>query len=205
MFWPAIQLPWKMLAWGQSCLPPLIFTVSVSLCLGCDVLLAGSPLTALHRALCFSAGGWWPGSDSEVASAAGQPATDTCMKPIKAFKSHVENMYLSGSVFTGSIFYCNQWQKKTKSSRSDKEDCFVLIKVSGAVGLHCSGMWNVWTCIAVFPQVVHRTYFQGMKCLFRLCFFPKDPADLLRRDPAAFEYLYIQVVWRSQRGICRRI
>ena len=45
----------------------------------------------------------------------------------------------------------------------------------------------------IFPQVVHRTYFQGMKCLFRICFFPKDPADLLRRDPAAFEYLYIQV------------
>lgn len=42
-------------------------------------------------------------------------------------------------------------------------------------------------------QVVHRTYFQGMRCLFRICFFPKDPADLLRRDPAAFEYLYIQV------------
>lgn len=46
----------------------------------------------------------------------------------------------------------------------------------------------------VLPQVVHRTYFQGMKCLFRICFFPKDPADLLRRDPAAFEYLYIQVL-----------
>ncbi|XP_016415769.1 FERM and PDZ domain-containing protein 3-like [Sinocyclocheilus rhinocerous] len=42
-------------------------------------------------------------------------------------------------------------------------------------------------------HVVHRTYFQGMKCLLRICFFPKDPADLLRRDPAAFEYLYIQV------------
>ncbi|KAK3564934.1 hypothetical protein QTP86_031058 [Hemibagrus guttatus] len=41
-------------------------------------------------------------------------------------------------------------------------------------------------------HVVHRTYFQGMRCLFRICFFPKDPADLLRRDPAAFEYLYIQ-------------
>ncbi|XP_057184744.1 FERM and PDZ domain-containing protein 3 isoform X3 [Triplophysa rosa] len=41
-------------------------------------------------------------------------------------------------------------------------------------------------------HVVHRTYFQGMKCLFRICFFPKDPADLLRRDPSAFEYLYIQ-------------
>ncbi|XP_036381270.1 FERM and PDZ domain-containing protein 3-like [Megalops cyprinoides] len=41
-------------------------------------------------------------------------------------------------------------------------------------------------------HVVQKTYFQGMKCLFRICFFPKDPADLLRRDPAAFEYLYIQ-------------
>lgn len=49
------------------------------------------------------------------------------------------------------------------------------------------------TDTVVFSQVVHRTYFQGMKCLFRICFFPKDPADLLRRDPAAFEYLYIQV------------
>lgn len=32
-----------------------------------------------------------------------------------------------------------------------------------------------------------------MKCLFRISFFPKDPVELLRRDPAAFEYLYIQV------------
>lgn len=32
-----------------------------------------------------------------------------------------------------------------------------------------------------------------MRCLFRVSFFPKDPVELLRRDPAAFEYLYIQV------------
>lgn len=32
-----------------------------------------------------------------------------------------------------------------------------------------------------------------MRCLFRVSFFPKDPMELLRRDPAAFEYLYIQV------------
>ncbi|XP_032384553.1 FERM and PDZ domain-containing protein 3 [Etheostoma spectabile] len=50
---------------------------------------------------------------------------------------------------------------------------------------------TVRVCIS-HSSVVHRTYFQGMKCLFRICFFPKDPADLLRRDPAAFEYLYIQ-------------
>ncbi|XP_072286055.1 FERM and PDZ domain-containing protein 3 [Pyxicephalus adspersus] len=41
-------------------------------------------------------------------------------------------------------------------------------------------------------HVVHRTHYQGMKCLFRICFFPKDPADILHSDPAAFEYLYIQ-------------
>lgn len=43
------------------------------------------------------------------------------------------------------------------------------------------------------PQVVQRTHYHGMRCLFRVSFFPKDPVELLRRDPAAFEYLYIQV------------
>lgn len=42
-------------------------------------------------------------------------------------------------------------------------------------------------------QVVQRTHYHGMRCLFRVSFFPKDPVELLRRDPAAFEYLYIQV------------
>ncbi|NXX76313.1 FRPD3 protein, partial [Urocolius indicus] len=41
-------------------------------------------------------------------------------------------------------------------------------------------------------HVVQRTHYHGMRCLFRVSFFPKDPAELLRRDPAAFEYLYIQ-------------
>ncbi|XP_069723601.1 FERM and PDZ domain-containing protein 3 isoform X2 [Phaenicophaeus curvirostris] len=41
-------------------------------------------------------------------------------------------------------------------------------------------------------HVVQRTHYHGMKCLFRVSFFPKDPVELLRRDPAAFEYLYIQ-------------
>ncbi|KFW05279.1 FERM and PDZ domain-containing protein 3, partial [Eurypyga helias] len=42
-------------------------------------------------------------------------------------------------------------------------------------------------------HVVQRTHYHGMRCLFRVSFFPKDPVELLRRDPAAFEYLYIQV------------
>eukprot|EP00079_Xenopus_tropicalis_P038653 XP_017952424.1 PREDICTED: FERM and PDZ domain-containing protein 3 isoform X2 [Xenopus tropicalis] len=41
-------------------------------------------------------------------------------------------------------------------------------------------------------HVVHRTHYQGMRCLFRVCFFPKDPVEILHTDPAAFEYLYIQ-------------
>ncbi|OCT67243.1 FERM and PDZ domain-containing protein 3 [Xenopus laevis] len=41
-------------------------------------------------------------------------------------------------------------------------------------------------------HVVHRTHYQGMRCLFRVCFFPKEPAEMLHTDPAAFEYLYIQ-------------
>ncbi|XP_007442934.1 FERM and PDZ domain-containing protein 3, partial [Python bivittatus] len=41
-------------------------------------------------------------------------------------------------------------------------------------------------------HVVQRTHYQGMRCLFRISFFPKDPVELLQRDPAAFEYLYIQ-------------
>ncbi|KAM9127051.1 FERM and PDZ domain-containing protein 3 isoform 2-T2 [Pangshura tecta] len=41
-------------------------------------------------------------------------------------------------------------------------------------------------------HVVQRTHYQGMRCLFRVSFFPKDPMELLHRDPAAFEYLYIQ-------------
>ncbi|GAB0194995.1 FERM and PDZ domain-containing protein 3 [Grus japonensis] len=41
-------------------------------------------------------------------------------------------------------------------------------------------------------HVVQRTHYHGMRCLFRVSFFPKDPVELLRQDPAAFEYLYIQ-------------
>ncbi|XP_046695661.1 FERM and PDZ domain-containing protein 4 isoform X3 [Silurus meridionalis] len=31
-----------------------------------------------------------------------------------------------------------------------------------------------------------------MRCLFRIAFVPRDPVDLLRRDPVTFEYLYVQ-------------
>ncbi|XP_008263269.3 LOW QUALITY PROTEIN: FERM and PDZ domain-containing protein 4 [Oryctolagus cuniculus] len=41
-------------------------------------------------------------------------------------------------------------------------------------------------------QVTQRPSAHKMRCLFRICFVPKDPIDLLRRDPVAFEYLYVQ-------------
>ncbi|XP_075446345.1 FERM and PDZ domain-containing protein 4 isoform X3 [Ascaphus truei] len=41
-------------------------------------------------------------------------------------------------------------------------------------------------------QVAQRPSSHMMRCLFRISFVPKDPVDLLRRDPVAFEYLYVQ-------------
>uniref|UniRef100_A0A8C6HLB1 FERM and PDZ domain-containing protein 1 n=1 Tax=Mus spicilegus TaxID=10103 RepID=A0A8C6HLB1_MUSSI len=41
-------------------------------------------------------------------------------------------------------------------------------------------------------QVVEREESQDSRCLFRVCFVPKDPLDLLKEDPVAFEYLYLQ-------------
>lgn len=46
-------------------------------------------------------------------------------------------------------------------------------------------------------QVVEREESQDSRCLFRVCFVPKDPLDLLKEDPVAFEYLYLQVT-----GLC---
>lgn len=42
-------------------------------------------------------------------------------------------------------------------------------------------------------QVVEREETHDYRCLFRMCFVPKDPLDLLKEDPVAFEYLYLQV------------
>ncbi|XP_018592568.1 FERM and PDZ domain-containing protein 3 [Scleropages formosus] len=67
---------------------------------------------------------------------------------------------------------------------------FALVLESG--GMHQNNKLHLIQESQPLSHVVQRTYFQGMKCLFRICYFPKDPADLLRRDPAAFEYLYIQ-------------
>lgn len=41
--------------------------------------------------------------------------------------------------------------------------------------------------------MVEKEELQDYRCLFRVCFVPKDPLDLLKEDPVAFEYLYLQV------------
>ncbi|KAM9507312.1 FERM and PDZ domain-containing protein 1 isoform 2-T4 [Guaruba guarouba] len=41
-------------------------------------------------------------------------------------------------------------------------------------------------------QVVQKRESHDYRCLFRVCFVPKDPLDLLQEDPIAFEYLYLQ-------------
>ncbi|KAG9492424.1 hypothetical protein GDO78_000758 [Eleutherodactylus coqui] len=41
-------------------------------------------------------------------------------------------------------------------------------------------------------KVTQRPSSHMMRCLFRISFVPKDPIDLLRKDPVAFEYLYVQ-------------
>ncbi|XP_048786779.1 FERM and PDZ domain-containing protein 1 isoform X2 [Lagopus muta] len=44
----------------------------------------------------------------------------------------------------------------------------------------------------LIEQVVQKRDSHDCRCLFRICFVPKDPLDLLQEDPVAFEYLYLQ-------------
>ncbi|XP_063996749.1 FERM and PDZ domain-containing protein 1 [Pogoniulus pusillus] len=44
----------------------------------------------------------------------------------------------------------------------------------------------------LIEQVVQKRESHDCRCLFRVCFVPKDPLDLLQEDPVAFEYLYLQ-------------
>ncbi|XP_014745428.1 PREDICTED: FERM and PDZ domain-containing protein 1 [Sturnus vulgaris] len=44
----------------------------------------------------------------------------------------------------------------------------------------------------LIAQVVQKRDSHDYRCLFRVCFIPKDPLDLLQEDPVAFEYLYLQ-------------
>ncbi|XP_069486483.1 FERM and PDZ domain-containing protein 1 isoform X2 [Ambystoma mexicanum] len=44
----------------------------------------------------------------------------------------------------------------------------------------------------LIEQVVQKRESHDYRCLFRVCFVPRDPWDLLQEDPVAFEYLYLQ-------------
>ncbi|XP_009976846.1 PREDICTED: FERM and PDZ domain-containing protein 1 [Tauraco erythrolophus] len=44
----------------------------------------------------------------------------------------------------------------------------------------------------LIEQVIQKRESHDYRCLFRVCFIPKDPLDLLQEDPVAFEYLYLQ-------------
>ncbi|XP_028315244.1 uncharacterized protein frmpd1b isoform X2 [Gouania willdenowi] len=43
-------------------------------------------------------------------------------------------------------------------------------------------------------KIVQKKDTHDYRCLFRVCFFPKDPVDTLQDDPSAFEYLFLQSV-----------
>ncbi|XP_078415603.1 FERM and PDZ domain-containing protein 1 [Cetorhinus maximus] len=44
----------------------------------------------------------------------------------------------------------------------------------------------------IIEQVVQKREPRDYRCLFRVCFLPRDPLVLLQDDPVAFEYLYLQ-------------
>uniref|UniRef100_A0A8C1DNC5 FERM and PDZ domain containing 1b n=1 Tax=Cyprinus carpio carpio TaxID=630221 RepID=A0A8C1DNC5_CYPCA len=46
----------------------------------------------------------------------------------------------------------------------------------------------------LIQKVVQKKDSHDYRCLFRVCFIPRDPVDLLQDDPVAFEYLFQQSV-----------
>ncbi|KAM9375701.1 uncharacterized protein frmpd1b isoform 2-T2 [Pholidichthys leucotaenia] len=46
----------------------------------------------------------------------------------------------------------------------------------------------------LIQKVVQKKDSHDYRCLFRVCFIPKDPMDLLQDDPTAFEYFFLQSV-----------
>uniref|UniRef100_A0A8C7X0M1 FERM domain-containing protein n=1 Tax=Oryzias sinensis TaxID=183150 RepID=A0A8C7X0M1_9TELE len=43
-------------------------------------------------------------------------------------------------------------------------------------------------------KVVQKKDSHDYRCLFRVCFIPKDPMDLLQDDPSTLEYLFLQMM-----------
>lgn len=60
-------------------------------------------------------------------------------------------------------------------------------------------------CLIVFlfgRQVAEKKETHDYRCLFRVCFLPKDFENMLKDDPIAFEYLYLQVCVCLRSKIC---
>lgn len=52
---------------------------------------------------------------------------------------------------------------------------------------------NIQSFVLCVHQVVQKKDSHDYRCLFRVCFIPRDPMDFLQEDPSAFEYLFQQV------------
>uniref|UniRef100_A0A671Q8U1 FERM domain-containing protein n=1 Tax=Sinocyclocheilus anshuiensis TaxID=1608454 RepID=A0A671Q8U1_9TELE len=52
---------------------------------------------------------------------------------------------------------------------------------------------NQTHCTPKMPLVAQKKDSHDYRCLFRVCFIPRDPMDLLQDDPVAFKYLFQQV------------
>lgn len=48
-------------------------------------------------------------------------------------------------------------------------------------------------CVYLCVQVVQKKEAHGYRCLFRVCYMPKNLQTLQQQDPTAFVYLYLQV------------
>uniref|UniRef100_A0A667WRE8 FERM domain-containing protein n=1 Tax=Myripristis murdjan TaxID=586833 RepID=A0A667WRE8_9TELE len=57
----------------------------------------------------------------------------------------------------------------------------------------------------LIQKVVQKKDTHDYRCLFRVCFIPKDPVDLLQDDPSAFEYLFLQVRQALLGTYCRSV
>lgn len=99
---------------------------------------------------------------------------------------HTQTYSSCGWLFTTGVIYFNVTLKHNSYSRlTDKRvppsrDLLPLL-----LHLH--------TSIFRLHQVVQKKDSHDYRCLFRVCFIPRDPTDLLQDDPSAFEYLFLQV------------
>uniref|UniRef100_A0A8C4S1I5 FERM domain-containing protein n=1 Tax=Erpetoichthys calabaricus TaxID=27687 RepID=A0A8C4S1I5_ERPCA len=66
-----------------------------------------------------------------------------------------------------------------------------------SLSVHYDSLAVYYCCIF---QVVRRKESHNYRCLFRVCFIPKDPFDLFQEDPVAFEYLYFAILCSSASG-----